>query len=214
MADKVSKDKQSKLDSFVSQTPKASNKRDQPDISPDNVLHSMQHLDKQTRRSAFGSVWINASVTSNTVSTDQALSTAVQSETILHLSEVVCATLKNQEFIDSIILQISEKVMHLIKPKIVKIVEECMKPHLETIKHNKDALILQEIRNKDQNDQISSLKNKISNLEKKRLEEQEQYSRRTSLRFNNVKVLSNGNNVVKTPLDTDSLVLDISVKTN
>ena len=104
--------------------------------------------------------------------------------------------------------------MHLIKPKIVKIVEECMKPHLETIKHNKDALILQEIRNKDQNDQISSLKNKISNLEKKRLEEQEQYSRRTSLRFNNVKVLSNGNNVVKTPLDTDSLVLDISVKTN
>jgi TolA-binding protein len=89
-----------------------------------------------------------------------------------------------------------------------------MKPHLETIKHNKDALILQEIRNKDQNDQISSLKNKISNLEKKRLEEQEQYSRRTSLRFNNVKVLSNGNNVVKTPLDTDSLVLDISVKTN
>jgi TolA-binding protein len=89
-----------------------------------------------------------------------------------------------------------------------------MKPHLETIKHNKDALILQEIRNKDQNDQISSLKNKISNLEKRRLEEQEQYSRRTSLRFNNVKVLSNGNHVVKTPLDTDSLVLDISVKTN
>jgi NCAIR mutase (PurE)-related protein len=124
-------------------------------------------------------------VTSKTVSTDQALSTAVQSNTILHLSEVVCATVKNQEFIDSIIPQISEKVMQLIKPKIVKTVEECMKPHLETIKHNKDALILQEIRNKDQNDQISSLKHKISNLEK-RLEEQEQYSRRTSLRFNNV----------------------------
>jgi hypothetical protein len=33
MADKVSKDKQSKLDSFVSQTPKASNKRDQPLIN-------------------------------------------------------------------------------------------------------------------------------------------------------------------------------------
>ena len=57
--------------------------------------------------------------------------------------------------------------MQLIKPKIEKIVKECMKPHLETIQHNKDALILQEIRNKDQNDQISSLKNKISNLEKK-----------------------------------------------
>jgi hypothetical protein len=72
--------------------------------------------------------------------------------------------------------------MILIKPKIVKIVDECMQPHLETIQHNKDALILQEIQNKKQNDQISSMKNKISNLEK-RLEEQEQYSRRTSLRF-------------------------------
>jgi chromosome condensin MukBEF ATPase and DNA-binding subunit MukB len=44
------------------------------------------------------------------------------------------------------------------------------------ISHNKNALILQEIQNKNQNDQISSMKNKISNLEK-RLEEQEQYSR-------------------------------------
>ena len=35
MVDKVNKDKQSKLDSFVSQTPKASNKRDQPESSPD-----------------------------------------------------------------------------------------------------------------------------------------------------------------------------------
>jgi hypothetical protein len=84
--------------------------------------------------------------------------------------------------------------------------DECMQPHLETIQHNKDALILQEIQNKNQNDQISSMKNKISNLEK-RLEEQEQYPRRTSLRFSNVRVPTNGNNVVKTPIDTDPLVL-------
>jgi hypothetical protein len=64
-------------------------------------------------------------------STDQVLSTAVQSETILHLSDVVCATLKNQEFIDSIIPLKSEKVMLLIKPKIAKKVDECMQPHLE-----------------------------------------------------------------------------------
>jgi hypothetical protein len=172
MVDKVNKDKQSKLDSFVSQTPKASNKRDQPESSPDNSSPSTQHLDKQARLSAFGSPLISESVTSNTVSTDQVLSTAVQSETILHLSDVVCATLKNQEFIDSIIPLKSEKVMLLIKPKIAKKVDECMQPHLETIQHNKDALILQEIQNKKQNDQISSMKNKISNLEK-RLEEQE-----------------------------------------
>jgi hypothetical protein len=42
----------------------------------------------------------------------------------------------------------------------------CMQPHLETMKHNTDALILYEIQNKEQNDQISSLKNKINNLEK------------------------------------------------
>jgi hypothetical protein len=63
------------------------------------------------------------------------------------------------------------------------------------LKHNKDALILQEIQNKKQNDQISSMKNKISNLEK-RLEEQEQYSRRTSLRFSNVRVPIQWNNRV------------------
>jgi hypothetical protein len=57
--------------------------------------------------------------------------------------------------------------MLLIKPKIAKIVDKCMQPHLETIQHNKDALILQEIQNKNQNDQISSMKNKISNLEKR-----------------------------------------------
>jgi hypothetical protein len=49
------------------------------------------------------------------------------------------------------------------------------------------------------------MKNKIGNLEK-RHEEQEQYSRRTSLRFNTDRLPTNGNNVVKTPIDTDSLV--------
>jgi hypothetical protein len=53
MTDKVNKDKQSKLDSFVSQTPKASNKRDQPESSPDNSSPSTQHLDKQARLSAL-----------------------------------------------------------------------------------------------------------------------------------------------------------------
>jgi hypothetical protein len=50
------------------------------------------------------------------------------------------------------------------------------------------------------------MKNKISNLEKK-LEEQEQYSRRTSLRFSNVGVPTNGNNVVKTPIAFSSFFL-------
>ena len=72
-----------------------------------------------------------------------------------------------------------------------------MQPHLETMKHNTDPLILCEIQNKEHKDQISSLKNKIDNLEKKWIEEQEQYSGRTSLRLNNGKLPTNGNNVVK-----------------
>ena len=54
-----------------------------------------------------------------------------------------------------------------LNPKIAKIVDECMQPHLETIQYNKDALILQEIQNKKQNDQIKPMKNKVCNLEKK-----------------------------------------------
>ena len=41
----------------------------------------------------------------------------------------------------------------------------CMQPHLETMKHNTDALILYGIQNKARKDQISSMKNKINNLE-------------------------------------------------
>jgi hypothetical protein len=47
----------------------------------------------------------------------------------------------------TIIPLISEKVMLLIKPKIAKIVDKCMQPHLEAIQLNKDAVILQEIKN-------------------------------------------------------------------
>lgn len=43
----------------------------------------------------------------------------------------------------------------------------CMQPHLETIKHNADALILYEIQDRGQKDKKSSLKNKINNLEEK-----------------------------------------------
>ncbi|KAK6181849.1 hypothetical protein SNE40_009629 [Patella caerulea] len=127
------------------------------------------------------------------------------------LSQVVCATLKNQDFMDSILPLISEKVMQLIKPSIAKIVDECMKPHLETINHNTDALDLHEAQFQNHNDQIKILNNKVISLEK-RLEEQEQYSRRTSLRFNNVCVPTKGNGNIITPIDTDSLVLDICKK--
>ncbi|CAC5420255.1 unnamed protein product [Mytilus coruscus] len=42
-----------------------------------------------------------------------------------------------------------------------------------------------------------------------RVEEQEQYSRRTSLRFNNIKIPTNGNGRIIKPINTDFLVLQI-----
>jgi hypothetical protein len=52
------------------------------------------------------------------------------------------------------------------------------------------------------------LQDKLDKVEE-RVEEQEQYSRRTSLRFNNVRVPTNSNGDIIQPIDTDSIVLQI-----
>jgi hypothetical protein len=53
-----------------------------------------------------------------------------QMETVFYLSEVVCATLKNQDFLESIIPMIREKVIESITPRILKLVDDSIKPHL------------------------------------------------------------------------------------
>ena len=45
-----------------------------------------------------------------------------------------------------------------------------------------------------------------------RLESQEQYSRRTSLRFHNIKVPVNERGLIIHPVNTDNLILDICNK--
>ncbi|KAK6171695.1 hypothetical protein SNE40_018135 [Patella caerulea] len=179
-------------------------KRDQPESRPDNSSPSKARL-----ASLDGDTFSTTSDNNDT--SEQSILSTVQNETVLQLSQVVCATLKNQDFMDSILPLISEKVIQLIKPNIAKIVDECMKPHLETINHNTDALDLHEAQFQNHNDQIKILSNKVMSLEK-RLEEQEQYSRRTSLRFNTVRVPTKVSGNIITPIDTDSLVLDICKK--
>ena len=207
MAEQVNKEKQTNLDSFITATPKQGTKRDQPSSSPDTISPSMSQAEKQARLASLGSSFGDL----NSDSVEQVLTTSVQKDTVVQLSEVVCTILKNQEFIESLIPLISEKVMELIKPKVAQIVDECIQPHITSIKHNKDALILQELEISKQKDELKSLKNKITKLET-RLEEQEQYSRRTSLRFNNVKLPTDDNGQINKPIDTDSLVLDICKK--
>ena len=61
---------------------------------------------------------------------------------------------------------------------------------------------------KEHDKDIDSLYNRIAELEN-RIESQEQYSRRTSLRFNNVPVPVDVNGKIIHPVDTDNIILDI-----
>ena len=59
-----------------------------------------------------------------------------------------------------------------------------------------------------QNTIIQTLQDKLDKVEE-RVEEREQYSRRTRLRFNNVRVPTNSNGDIILPIGTDSIVLQI-----
>jgi len=97
---------------------------------------------------------------------------------------VVCATLNNPDFFASTIPTIAEKVAQLMQPKIEQMVQEVVHPHLQP-SLNKQC-ILEETISQLQDDN-TKLNAKID-LIHMRLEEQEQYFRRTSLRFLNVRV--------------------------
>ncbi|CAC5367929.1 unnamed protein product [Mytilus coruscus] len=96
----------------------------------------------------------------------------------------------------------------MVKPTIALIVDEYFQPHLLTIKHNKETLILKDIELNNQTDQLNSLKSKLDKIEA-RVEAQEQYSRRTSLRFHYVPAPTDVKGDIIKPIDTDSLILVI-----
>lgn len=203
MADQVNKGKQSNLYSFITQTPKSNNKRDQPASSPDIDSPSTKQVGKQARLASLDS-------TLNDSNNDSAekVASSIQSDTVVQLSGIVCAILKNQDFIESIIPLISDKVLEMIRPKVTQIVDECMHAHVLSMQQNTRALSSHEAELLKHTEEINALKARLNKAELK-LEEQEQYSRRTSLRFNNVKVPTDGRGNIIKPIDTDSLVLDI-----
>jgi hypothetical protein len=77
----------------------------------------------------------------------------------------------------------------------------CDLPMIETIEHTKTTVLAQETVIQQQNQTINNLTNKINKLGS-RIEEQEQYSRRTSLRFNNVKAPTNDRGEIRRPKET------------
>ena len=132
--------------------------------------------------------------------------------------------------------KITETIVSVIESSMQSCVDSNIKPLIETVKrqqitineqpevidgHSKqlteqsdkitklEQKVLEQGRSKKEQDaEINALFNKISELEI-RVENQEQYSRRTSLRFHNIKVPVDQRGKIIHPVDTDDLVLQV-----
>ena len=175
-------------------------KRDLP-YSPNDISPSIKQSEKVARTNTLSS----SPSLSETVMSNQ---TVYSSPSELKLSDVVCAVINNPQFVDAIIPMVLDKVLEAMRPHVETIVNDRQQPYIETIEHTKTTVLAQETVIQQQNQTINNLTNKINKLGS-RIEEQEQYSRRTSLHFNNVKAPTNDRGEKPRPLDTDALVLKI-----
>jgi hypothetical protein len=82
---------------------------------------------------------------------------------------------------------ISQKVIESIKPNLKKMVDDSLLPHIEQFQSAHHVINLQSEEIDKQSTIIQTLQDKLDKIEEW-VEEQEQYSRRTSLRFNNIRV--------------------------
>ena len=85
--------KQESLDRFLTQTPKNNNTRSDP-FSPDNISPSLPQVQKQAILTSSRTSPVHPSrLASNS---DPPPCSEVQDDTVVQLSHVICATLKNQ----------------------------------------------------------------------------------------------------------------------
>ena len=203
------------LPSQVSNT----NKRSQPE-SPDTLPATKKQTGRQIRRrnslGDLSEIGIKkAPVTKKTI------------------ADKVLEALSSPEVLNKVIPVLSEKISEsissLIEEKIQSTIDEQVKP-LKEIINNQNKLIESHTQKIcKQFVQIQSLESivhqhatslsecykELDNMHQRiltlddRLENQEQYSRRTSLRFHNVTVPVDHRGRVKHPVDTDELILDI-----
>ena len=94
------------LDKFLTQTPSSGEKRGKDPDSPDCISPSLLQVEKQARIASSSN---DSDKTDIQTCKESNVTSKGQMETVLHLSEVICATLKNQEFLNSIIPMISGK---------------------------------------------------------------------------------------------------------
>ena len=145
---------------------------------------------------------------SETVMSNQTVSNQSEGETVLQLSNVVCVVVNNPLFVDVVIPLVLYKVLEAMRPHVEQIVSDQVKSYIETIENTKATVLARETVKQQREQTINHLTTTINKLGSK-IEEQDQYSRRTSLRFNNVKTPTNNQGEIIKPIDTDVLVLKI-----
>jgi septal ring factor EnvC (AmiA/AmiB activator) len=120
------------------------------------------------------------------------MKSTVDSQTVVKLSNVVISTLSNKTFIGSIIPMISKCVNKYNQSTVDDMVAESVRtqtePLIKQIEDNHNTIKFQSDQIAKQSVEIQTLQDKINKINEveNRIEEQEQYSRRTSLRFYNV----------------------------
>ena len=198
-----------------------SNKRSLPD-SPDNLPATQRQVTRQIRRrNSLGDL--------RDINPSQKKVPASKKS----IADKVLEALSSPDVLQQIIPILSQKICENIESMIETQIQDCVqtqiKPLMETVRsqqvtiddlkektckqfitiHGLERGMADQIRSlKEHEKEIEALYSKIGELEV-RLESQEQYSRRTSLRFHNLTVPVNDRGFIKHPVNTDQLVLDV-----
>ena len=206
---------------FKLNTPKTS-KREAPE-SPDDLPATAKQTTRQIRRR-------NSLEDLSSVSKKKLLS---KKSSNVSLTDNIVEALTSPDIINKIVPILSQKIGETLSEALNKAVESHLDSHIkpiietlhkqqETIDNQKEVIKQQAqwimnlnktvVRNEqsvaEHNKEINFLHNKVEQLET-RLENQEQYSRRTSLRFHNISIPVDYYGRTLHPVNTDDLILDV-----
>ena len=193
-------------------------KRKNP-CSPDDMPSYIKQTTRQTkpRRLSYSADDLDKTTLIDHSKVDKIL--ARKPGVTFNIQELICSILKDDSFINKLVPKICESVCDNIHEKYERLLNEVVKPLQDTV-NNQAAMIQEQKGTIDkhvkklveheftitrQAERINELENQYYDLNI-RLDDQEQYSRRTSLRFHNVPC-PDPRNVHK--MNTDKIVLDI-----
>ncbi|CAG2219871.1 HARBI1 [Mytilus edulis] len=158
---------------------------------------------------------------------------SINVQAVCDFEDKVIEALTSPDVLNTIIPVLAEKISKTLTPLIEEQVKKCIAAHVEpiqksidehdfsirdhTVKICKLSIRMEQVdkRLKDNNKMLDVWDSELDALHKKtkdmesRLESQEQYSRRTSLRFHNIQVPVDGHGKILHPVNTDDKILSI-----